>query len=295
MAPESESESERSVPPRLGPERSMPEPVTARLVPKRLVPERSVSEPVLPRLAPEPVTPDPLQLPGRTLMTQSWLDATFLHWAVDPALVAPLLPPGVTPDVIDGVTYVGLIAFRMHRIGWWPLPGMPYLGSFPETNVRLYSVDAAGRRGVVFRSLEASRLLPVATARLFFRLPYRWSQMSVHRHGDVYWYTSRRREPGAGSPPPRSLIGVRVTSALETPSAVEHFLTARWRLHFTLGGRTVHMPNAHPPWPLFRAELLACEEDLVAAAGLPGITSRPPDSVLFSPGVPVRFARHASA
>jgi hypothetical protein len=148
---------------------------------------------------------------------------------------------------------------------------------------------------VVFRSLEASRLLPVATARLFFRLPYRWSQMSVHRHGDVYWYTSRRREPGAGSPPPRSLIGVRVTSALETPSAVEHFLTARWRLHFTLGGRTVHMPNAHPPWPLFRAELLACEEDLVAAAGLPGITSRPPDSVLFSPGVPVRFARHASA
>lgn len=238
---------------------------------------------------PEPVTADAPRLPSRPLMTQSWLDATFLHWAADPALVAPLLPAGVRPDVIDGATYVGLIAFRMHRIGWWPLPGMPYLGTFPETNVRLYSVDAAGRRGVVFRSLEASRLLPVATARTAFRLPYRWARMSAYRSGDEYWYGSRRREPGL--PPSRSIIGVRVGPAVETPSALDHFLTARWRLHFTLAGRTVHMPNAHPRWPLHHAELLACDEDLVAAAGLPGVASGPPDSVLFSPGVAVRFGR----
>jgi uncharacterized protein YqjF (DUF2071 family) len=236
---------------------------------------------------PEPVTPDPPGLPGPALLTQSWLDATFLHWALAPDVVAPLLPAGIAPDVIDGVTYVGLIAFRMHRIGWGPLPGMPYLGSFPETNVRLYSVDAAGRRGVVFRSLEASRLLPVAAARTAFRLPYRWARMAAYRSGDEYWYASRRREPGM--PASRSQIRVRIGSALETPSALDHFLTARWRLHFTLGGRTVHMPNAHPRWPLHQAELLTCEEDLVATAGLPGIASRPPDSVLFSPGVPVRF------
>jgi hypothetical protein len=63
-----------------------------------------------------------------------------------------------TPDVLCGVTYVGLVAFRMHRVGWLWSPGVPYLGSFPETNVRLYSVDAHGRRGVVFRSMDAGRL-----------------------------------------------------------------------------------------------------------------------------------------
>jgi uncharacterized protein len=238
---------------------------------------------------PEPVTPSPPLLPGRALLTQSWLDATFLHWAVDPEVVAPLLPAGVRPDVFEGVSYVGLVAFRMHRIGWGTLPGLPYLGSFPETNVRLYSVDQAGRRGVVFLSLDASRLLPVATARLSFRLPYRWARMSVQRYGNVYWYVSRRRDPG--SPAAQSQIGVQVTSLLENPSDLEHFMTARWRLHFSLGGKTVHMPNAHPQWPLYRAQLLACDEDLVAAAGLPGFGSRPPDSVLFSPGVRVRFAR----
>jgi uncharacterized protein YqjF (DUF2071 family) len=241
------------------------------------------------------VTPDPPPLPGRTLMTQTWRDVAFLHWAVDPPTVAPLLPPGVVPDLFEGVTYVGLIAFRALRTGWWRLPGIPYLGSFPETNVRLYSVDAAGRRGVVFRSMEASRLAPVATARLFFRLPYHWARMSVRHSGDDYWYASRRREPGQGPTPARSRLGVRVTSALDSPSPLDHFLTARWRLHFSLAGRTVHMPNEHPRWPLFRAELLACDENLIAAAGLPGIGSRPPDSVLFSPGVRVRFARPANA
>lgn len=249
------------------------------------------SEPV----SAEPVSADPPPLPGPALMTQAWRDVTFLHWAVDPAAVAPLLPPGVVPDVFEGVTYVGLVAFRIHRTGWWRLPGIPYLGSFPETNVRLYSVDLAGRRGVVFRSMEASRLVPVATARLFFRLPYRWANMSVHRIGDTYWYASRRREPNQEPTPARSRLGVRVTSALDAPSPLDHFLTARWRLHFTLGGRTVHMPNEHPRWPLFRAELLACDENLIAAAGFPGVASGPPDSVLFSPGVPVRFAKPATA
>ena len=38
------------------------------------------------------------------MMTQRWCDAVFLHWAVDPPDVAPLLPPGVRPDVHDGAT-----------------------------------------------------------------------------------------------------------------------------------------------------------------------------------------------
>lgn len=241
-------------------------------------------------LAPEPVTPDAPGLAGRTLLTQSWLDLAFLHWAVDPEAVAPLLPAGALPDVLDGVTYVGLVAFRMYRIGWLGLPGLPYLGTFPETNVRLYSVDAHGRRGVVFRSLEASRLLPVVTARAGFRLPYVWAKMSVRRDGDVFDYASRRRWPGpAGA---RSRITVRVGAPVAEPTALEHFVTARWGLHNAWFNRPMYLPNEHPRWPLYRAELLRCEQDLIGAAGLPQ-PAGPPDSVLYSPGVPVRFGAPA--
>ncbi|AWW42353.1 MULTISPECIES: YqjF family protein [Streptomyces] len=244
-----------------------------------------------PAPAPEPVTADPPGSTHRPLLTQSWLDLAFLHWAADPADVAPLLPAGCVPDTLDGVTYVGLVAFRMHRVGWLRLPGVPYLGSFPETNVRLYSVDSHGRRGVVFRSLDASRLIPVAIGRVGFRLPYVWSRMAVRRDGTVLTYSSARRLPGQRGAGSR--IALRVGEPIARPTELEHFLTARWGMHTRVLGRPVHVPNTHPRWPLHRAELLTCEEDLVTAAGLPRPVGAPV-SVLYSPGVSVRFGRPAA-
>ncbi len=247
----------------------------------------STARPAPGPVPPEPVSPDPPAAPMPPLLTQSWLDLAFLHWAVDPADVAPLLPPGTVPDTFDGTTtYVGLVAFRMYRVGVLGLPGFPYLGTFPETNVRLYSVDEHGRRAVVFRSLDASRLIPVLVARASFRLPYVWSRMGVERSGDILTYTSRRRWPGPRGA--RSRIVLRAGEAVEEPTPLEHFLTARWALHTSVPGRTAYLPNAHPRWPLHRAELLECDEDLVAAGGLPAPVGKPV-SVLYSPGVPVRF------
>jgi uncharacterized protein YqjF (DUF2071 family) len=238
--------------------------------------------------APEPITPAPLRSTPNPLLTQSWLDLAFVHWAVDPADVAPFLPAGTVPDTLDGVTYVGLVAFRMHRVGWFRLPGVPYLGTFPETNVRLYAVDTHGRRGVVFRSLDASRLIPVAVARTAFRLPYLWSRMTIRRSGDSITYTSTRRWPGPRGA--HSRITVRVGEPIAEPTELEHFLTARWGMHSTFFGRPMYLPNTHPRWPLHRADVLECEEDLVVAAGLPEPAGEPA-SVLYSPGVPVRFGR----
>lgn len=152
--------------------------------------------PVSRRPAPEPVTPDAPAALTWPLLTQEWLDLAFVHWALDPDAVAPLLPAGTVPDVYEGRTYAGLVAFRMHRVGWLRSPGVPYLGSFPETNVRLYSVDAHGRRGVVFRSMDAARLIPVVMGRAGFRLPYVWSRMAVRHRGDLIGYSSTRWWPG---------------------------------------------------------------------------------------------------
>lgn len=88
-----------------------------------------------------------------------------------------MLPRGVRPDVIDGATYVRLVPFRMVGAGVARGPAVPRLGAFLETNVRLYTVDDAGRRGIVFRSLDASRPGVVLGARAGFGLPYRWARM----------------------------------------------------------------------------------------------------------------------
>lgn len=244
----------------------------------------------------EPITPTPTRDVGRTVFTQTWARLTFLHWAVPPERVAGHLPPGIRPDVLDGVTYVGLIPFWMRGIGVSGSPPVPYLGSFCETNVRLYSMDGEGRRGVVFVSLDASRLVPVLVARAM-SLPYVWSHMRYRRRNDLVTYTShRRRWPAAPAPPgavggagATSRLGVRVGARI-APGPLEHFVTARWGLHAPDGrGGAVYWPNHHGAWPLHAATLETIDDELLAAAGFPELAARDPDSVLWSPGVDVRF------
>ena len=234
---------------------------------------------------PEPISRTAPPLAGRAIASQRWSDLTFLHWRVESSRIAPLLPAGVRPDEHDGSTWVGLIPFLLDRATIFGSPPVPYVGTFVEVNVRLYGVDAAGRRGVVFRSLEASRLLAVLAARAAFALPYEWASTSMARSGDVIDYRSRRHVGGVSS-----RIVARVGRAVEGDPLAD-FLTARWGMFTRRRGRTVFMPNWHEPWPLRAAELLELDDGLVAAAGLPGIVDRAPDSVLFSPGVETRFGR----
>ena len=55
------------------------------------------------------------------------------------------MPAGLEVDTFADKAWVGLVAFRMERIRLPGTPGVPYFGTFPETNVRTYVVDRDGR------------------------------------------------------------------------------------------------------------------------------------------------------
>jgi uncharacterized protein len=219
------------------------------------------------------------------LFDQRWTDLAFLHWPVDPGVVAPFMPPGVEPDVIAGVTYVGLIPFHMRSAGAGRGHATPYLGDFLKTNVRLYSVDAAGHHGVVFRSLEASRLLTVLAARWGYRLPYVWSRMRVERDAEVWTWSSRRRWPNRGL---HTHIALRVGEPVDAPTPLDIWLTARWGLHHQVAGRAIWTPNEHDAWPLQEAEVLEISDQLLDAAGF-DLSGPPPVPARFSRGVRTVF------
>jgi uncharacterized protein YqjF (DUF2071 family) len=234
----------------------------------------------------EPISQTAPILPGRRVLQQFWADLTFLHWRVDASVVAPLLPPGIVPDVFGGSSWVGLIPFRMIGSAFFGGPAVPYFGTFTEVNVRLYGVDEFGRRGVVFASLEASRLAAVLAARAMFGLPYFWASADFGSDGEEYRYESRRIGGGG----PATTIVSRASGVPVVDDPLADFLTARWRLFVGRGGKTAVQANRHDPWPLVTAELLDLDDGLLAAAGLPGLADRAPDSVLFSPGVLTQFS-----
>ncbi|RJT89145.1 DUF2071 domain-containing protein [Cryobacterium melibiosiphilum] len=238
-------------------------------------------------------------LVGRASASQRWSNLVFIHWRVDAADVAPLLPPGLRPDEFDGSSWVGLIPFVLDRATVFGSPPVPYFGNFVEVNVRLYAVDAQGRRGVVFVSLEASRLAAVLAARALFRLPYMWSRTrlaasdSVAARADsaLLTYTSVRHGAAAA----HSTIVARPRTAAVVGDPLADFLTARWALFTSIRGRLVHLRNHHEPWQLFTADLVRLEDTLLAVAGFPGLSERAPDSVLYSPGVTTWFGTSGRA
>lgn len=223
-------------------------------------------------------------LPGRVLFDQQWCELAFLHWPVDPRDVAAYMPPGARVDVWeDGSTYVGLIPFRMRRAGLGEGHPLPWLGSFLEWNVRLYSVDDEGRHGVVFRSLDATRL-PVVLAASLAGVPYRWARIRARRTADdeIDWRLRR-----IGRPNVTSQLRLRVGEPVE-PTPLELFLVSRWGMHSAVRGRPVWVPNAHGHWPLYAAEVTHLADTLVAAAGVP--TAGPMLRPLWTPGVHARFS-----
>jgi uncharacterized protein len=240
---------------------------------------------VVSSLAGYPIDPPPLPRP--VTFEQYWADLTFVHWPVRPEEIAALYPPGTRPDIFDGVTYAGLIPFTMRRTALGAALPVPYFGVFHETNIRLYSVDDAGRHGVLFRSLETARLAVVPIVRAALGIPYTWAQMRVARSEDRVSYESERRWPRRGV---RSRLTVRVGGAVEA-TPLETWLTARWGAHTRKAGQTWWVPNEHGPWPLRSAEIVELDDDLMAAAGVDvaGEPLRP----LFSPGVRARFGRPA--
>jgi uncharacterized protein len=235
------------------------------------------------------VTVDPAVCPYEVrhpIMEHHWGQLTFLHWSYPIEAVQRLLPAGLTVDAFGGVAWMGLVPFFMQV----SLPGrrpLPRVGRFCETNVRTYVRDADGRPGIWFFSLDATGLAAVLTARVTYRLPYCWSEMSLKRTGEEIRYDCRRRWPGPASSHAVIRIGERYEP--DELGARDHFLTARWILfsrtrHFHRLARAVHAP-----WVLHRASALEVDDGLIEAAGLPAPTG--PPLVHYSPGLQVKIGR----
>ncbi|MDQ0146965.1 MULTISPECIES: YqjF family protein [Pseudarthrobacter] len=251
------------------------------------------------------VWPRPPALPRPVFSDQRWLDAVFLHWRIPEAAAAAYMPEGVQPDVFDGSSWVGLIGFRMEQAGLGTGPGIPYLGSFNEVNVRLYSREPNGTRGVVFLSLDATRL-PVVLATRAAGIPYVWSQIRQWPSfpgGDARQQaTGAARTPGSanqstvgysvrrlGAAGARSNFGVIPDLHTAAVDPLSIFLTARYGMHGRFHGRSIYVPNTHHEWPLFSAKVHRLRDGLVGAAGIN--VKGPPESALYSPGVRTRFGR----
>jgi uncharacterized protein YqjF (DUF2071 family) len=227
--------------------------------------------------------------PVAPVWRQEWLEFLALHWAYPPDAVRPLLPSELTLDTFEGQAWVGLTPLMMNDVAPVGLPALPWLGRFPEINLRTYVRGPDGDDGLWFFSLDAARLPFVLAARALYGVPYVWASMSVERPEErVRHYESRRCWPGSTG----ALVDITVEVGEPIPenevSERDVWLTGRWRAYSVhpVAGLLV-TDVGHPAWPLQRASVGHLHETVLDAAGLPPRSD--PPLAHFSPGVDIRL------
>lgn len=201
------------------------------------------------------------------IMRQIWRRLGFLHWAVEPRMIAGLLPPSLELDLWDGAAYVGLVPFSIRDARPSLFPAVPFLSSFHELNFRTY-VHRQGRDpGVWFFSLDAASRAAVALARLAYKLPYHHARMqAIASAGGKVAYRSERDDPEVA----RFSCTYAPTGPAEParPATLPFFLIERYLLYSWDDRRLRSARVWHRPYQLQAATVTDLAEDLTAAAGV---------------------------
>eukprot|EP00927_Polykrikos_kofoidii_P057075 TRINITY_DN51183_c0_g1_i1.p1 TRINITY_DN51183_c0_g1~~TRINITY_DN51183_c0_g1_i1.p1 ORF type:complete len:365 (-),score=40.72 TRINITY_DN51183_c0_g1_i1:189-1163(-) len=125
------------------------------------------------------------RLKFRFMKHDSWENALFVHWPVDPAKVASMLPKGLEPDVVEDSAWVGLVLLTERGVS----ASSPFARRIVKpidhygANVRTY-VQHNGVKGIFFFSLECTSVLASLGARLA-GIPYfparMWRKVDIER------------------------------------------------------------------------------------------------------------------
>ena len=203
-------------------------------------------------------------------MRMNWHDLLFMHWPVEPEVLAPALPANLPLDTWDGKAWISVVPFRMSGVAPRWVPDIPWMSSFPELNVRTY-VTVDGNPGVWFFTLDATNPIAVRAARMLFHLNYVDAKIDIELAENWHRYNSVRTD--RHHPPAELRVDYRPIgdSFLAEPGTLEDWLTARYCLYAAApDGRLFCGEIDHAAWRLRKAQAVIHENSMLNHFGLEG-------------------------
>ena len=225
----------------------------------------------------------------RAFLKARWVQLAMLNYAVDPAILADLVPAGTQLDFWEGKTFVSVVGFRFQKARLFGLP-IPFHQNFEEVNLRFYVLrhtDEGVRRGVVFiKEIVPRTAVAWVASTLYnenFLVAAMRHQVSGFDSSDpsvLYeWQTDRRwnrlavRGSGLAALPDESS---------EEAYVVEHY----WAYSRQRNGSTFEYKVEHRPWRVWHAaeSSLDCDVESLYGADFVHHLAGPPTSALLADG-----------
>jgi uncharacterized protein YqjF (DUF2071 family) len=208
----------------------------------------------------------------------------MLNYAIDPALLRPLVPRGTELDFFGGKCYVSLVGFRFLRTRVCGLR-IPFHSDFDEVNLRFYvRREAAGevRRGVVFVREIGPRMAIAKVARWAYGERYVALPMAHRIAGIDVEYRWRL----GGNWNSIAVCGEGTPGAANEGS-LEQFITEHyWGYAAQRDGRTREYRVEHERWRVWqtRSAKFTGECSAIYGADLARCLRREPDSAFLADG-----------
>jgi hypothetical protein len=210
------------------------------------------------------------------LISQSWNDLLFAHFAIDPPTLRRLVPDALTLDLYDGVAWLTVspcCTSHLRPSGIPPLPGFSF---FPQVNLRTY-VTLQGKPGVLYFSVDAANLSVVWFARTFFRMQFWHAAIQISgatiqarpSQDQSIYFRSSRLNSRATQPSKLDVVYAPEGNPWRARrGSLDEFLTERYCV-YSWNRRTYYRTEVHhQPWPLQRASVEIRANSIANSLGL---------------------------
>ncbi|MVM36609.1 DUF2071 domain-containing protein [Spirosoma sp. HMF3257] len=189
-----------------------------------------------------------------TFLTAEWRNLIFANYALDQAVLKPLLPYGTELDELDGVYYGSLVGFYFQNVKLFGRLSVPFHRQFEEFNLRFYvrrKSPTGWKRGVVFVKELVPKLAISLVANTLYGEPYethpmrhRWDIQEKTQEIDYEWKV--------GSDWNHIRVSADRVGHTLIPESAEAFITEHYWGYTRRGTeRTSEYEVVHPPWNIF--------------------------------------------
>lgn len=205
---------------------------------------------------------------ANTFLTAEWRKLAMANYAVDPALLQPLVPAHTELDLWNGTCYVSLVGFMFKNV---KVMGMkiPFHTDFEEVNLRFYVKYFDGKetkRGVVF----IREIVPLPAISVVANLVYNehyatmpmrhtWLETGGGLSVCYEWKGSEWNRFEVKASPQ----GLSLEPGSEAEFITEHY----WGYTVGHGGRTMEYAVEHPRWLVYPVNEYSIDVDFADVYG----------------------------
>ncbi len=223
-----------------------------------------------------------------TFLKADWHDIIMANYEIDPEILLPFLPKGVSLDLYQGKAYVSLVGFMFKNTKIFTIP-IPWLGTFEEINLRFYVQRKEGnsiKRGVVFINETIPYRIVAWMANLLYKehytvVPTKHSITEIEgkRQLKFDWLLNGKWN--------RIAVETNNTSKVMSPNSFEAFIYEHYYGYTKIDDRaTEEYQLRHPSWEVYEVinDTIDCDFSAMYGDAFSVLNNTKPTAVFVAKG-----------